>query len=195
MDSYATRTWGKPADETQVLDPYIVALLYGDDIPDRAIIGPVCPKNVRLSITRQLERRCTRCQEWLPADFNHFRYHPKSWNNLNPICHQCERAKAREQSIKRQLRPAALAYFGGCAYCGNPPGLLRQTRITMDHFIAESDPKSPGTVATNLVPCCGSCNSSKHTADPYKWTWWRFGPQKSRQTLDRIEAYFAQIGK
>ena len=57
-------------------------------------------------------------------------------------------------------------FFGGtCAYCG---GTVRKgQRLTRDHL----EPVSKGgrTIQSNIVPACGSCNSSKGAEDFKEW--------------------------
>jgi 5-methylcytosine-specific restriction endonuclease McrA len=51
--------------------------------------------------------------------------------------------------------------FNECCYCGS---LLS---LSIDHLIPLS--KGGADVLGNLVPACGSCNSSKSNADAYEW--------------------------
>ena len=48
-----------------------------------------------------------------------------------------------------------------CAYCG------ARGKLTMDHVIAIS--KGGGLTKDNIIPCCGSCNSSKNNRDMQEW--------------------------
>ena len=43
-----------------------------------------------------------------------------------------------------------------CAYCAAIP-----KKLTIDHVIPLSDPTTPGTVPSNVVPACDACNKSK----------------------------------
>ena len=52
-------------------------------------------------------------------------------------------------------------FDGRCAYCGSPEN------ITRDHIVPVS--KGGGYTKTNIVPCCGSCNSKKHNSDMESW--------------------------
>ena len=48
-----------------------------------------------------------------------------------------------------------------CAYCG------AKHNITMDHVVPIS--KGGLTILTNVIPACGSCNSSKQNKDIIEW--------------------------
>lgn len=54
-----------------------------------------------------------------------------------------------------------LLFDGKCAYCGS------SENITRDHIVPVS--KGGGYTRTNIVPCCGSCNSKKHNRDMASW--------------------------
>jgi hypothetical protein len=84
---------------------------------------------------------------------------------------------------------------GRCAYCGNPPGLLKNTFIQTDHVIAVADerPDNPGTVPGNILPVCFDCNMSKRDKPVESWLIWRFGKRKGQEAMKRIHAYFAWL--
>lgn len=119
------------------------------------------------------------------------------------------RATSRRKSHKRRAAefnlPATLTerewqvclrYWNSCcAYCGNPPGLLREFQITRDHWIPVTDlrPDNPGYVETNIVPACRTCNNSKNNREPIEWLRWKFGTRKAKQIALRILAYFASL--
>jgi 5-methylcytosine-specific restriction endonuclease McrA len=79
------------------------------------------------------------------------------------------RAKLRKERLLKIEGSASLEELanlldragGFCVYCG------RKSRLTIDHF----DPVSLGGAGSieNLIPCCKSCNSSKHAKDPVEW--------------------------
>lgn len=48
-----------------------------------------------------------------------------------------------------------------CAYCG------KETKLTADHIIPVS--KGGSSNINNIIPCCQSCNSSKHNSDLGDW--------------------------
>lgn len=105
------------------------------------------------------------------------------------------RIEARERSLPatlttRQWEAILLHWNGRCAYCGNQPGLLPNMKITMDHFIPLSSLQCPGTVPTNVLPACLSCNDSKHNREPHKWLASKFGSRKAQTILDRLDTFF-----
>lgn len=79
--------------------------------------------------------------------------------------------------VKRLLQLAD----GVCVYCGEKNGPL-----TIDHFF----PVSLGGDGQiwNLVPCCGSCNSSKKDRDGGAWLERRFGLSRVVEVVHAIEA-------
>jgi hypothetical protein len=82
-----------------------------------------------------------------------------------------------------------------CAICGQTANLFDLT-LVMDHWIALADPRCPGTVVDNMVLLCngtGGCNTSKQEKDPVLWLARRYSPRKAKQTLRKIEAYFAVV--
>lgn len=108
------------------------------------------------------------------------------------------RREARRRSLPATLTNQqwedALAYWHGCcAYCGNQPGLFRNTILTMDHFVPLLSPDCPGTVSTNIVPACYGCNSSKNHHSVAAWLTSRFGSKKATVILARVETYFVSI--
>lgn len=84
------------------------------------------------------------------------------------IQHQVWRKRyvARRANLQSDYTPQewkdALAHWEHkCAYC-------RQAGVTdQDHFIPVS--KSGGYTASNIVPACDHCNSSKRNIDAYEW--------------------------
>ncbi len=57
----------------------------------------------------------------------------------------------------------SIEYFDNqCVYCGS-----KQDKLTMDHYMPVS--KGGDLSVYNIVPCCTSCNSSKHKHDFIDW--------------------------
>lgn len=74
-----------------------------------------------------------------------------------------------------------MIYFGGeCAYCGATP--RRNQNLTRDHLhpVSQGGETTPG----NIVPACGSCNSSKG-ADDFK-KWFMRQPFFSQERLNKV---------
>lgn len=75
--------------------------------------------------------------------------------------------KARQAQLPATMTRAAWEsckkYFNrSCAYCGKP-----LERLTQDHFIPLA--RGGEYTAENIIPACGSCNSSKNSSDPFCW--------------------------
>jgi 5-methylcytosine-specific restriction endonuclease McrA len=88
----------------------------------------------------------------------------------------------------------ALDYFGGhCGYCGSQQGLWNP--ISADHFIPVTSPECTGTIPSNIIPACKSCNSSKNHRDPVEWLEWKFGECKAKRVLSRIQSYFEWLNQ
>ena len=57
------------------------------------------------------------------------------------------------------------AYEFRCAYCDTPWHELKRP-LQKDHVIPINDPRSPGTILSNVVPSCDACNIKKHNRNP-----------------------------
>src|SRR5258708_28558449 len=92
-----------------------------------------------------------------------------------------------------------LAFFDNrCAVCGRPIGLWHT--LTQDHWIPLSNPNSPGTISTNIIPLCHSrkdgefgCNNMKYNRDALEWLTDKYGLRRAKQIADRIQAYFDSL--
>lgn len=134
----------------------------------------------------------------------------RSWHKHAEKRHAAQRQFARENRLKianrRHQRRArernlpysysvedwqlALDHFGACAYCGNVSNVYHA-----DHFIPIAAPACPGTVATNIVPACPTCNYSKNKADAALWLAQTFGADRAAEILKRIFTYFASLAE
>lgn len=80
----------------------------------------------------------------------------------------------------QEWKECLIFFQGECAYCGATP--RKGQRLTRDHL----EPVSAGgtTIQSNIVPACGSCNSSKGAEDFKEW----FMKQSffSQERLNRI---------
>jgi len=94
----------------------------------------------------------------------------REWIAANRERHRLSgRIRSQRRRTLKHMLPATLtseqweaikvAYHHRCAYCGTKP-----EKLTQDHVIPIS--KGGGYTADNIVPACGSCNSSKGTRAP-----------------------------
>jgi 5-methylcytosine-specific restriction endonuclease McrA len=77
-----------------------------------------------------------------------------------------------------------LEFFNyACVICGEAKALCA------DHWIPLDSSVCPGTVAHNILPLCGSCNSRKHNKMPVEWLQYSFDEVIVQRVLARIGAY------
>lgn len=106
------------------------------------------------------------------AEANREKQHERQrlWRQANP--EKCRAKNQRRRALKRDqhgLVPVTaevidqrFELFGhACAYCG------AQHDLHIDHFIPLA--KGGTHAASNLVPACSACNSSKCDSDPEQW--------------------------
>lgn len=142
------------------------------------------PENIRKRGLRRERRR--------EADRN--RYHTPKGKALAIIYFHRRRAKklALPHTFTLSEWRQAVAYWDGrCAYCGNPPSLFDKTYVLhQDHWIPLNNPDCPGTVSSNMLPVCQTCNLSKKACDPVVWLQGRFGKRIARTIEDKVLKYF-----
>ncbi len=136
----------------------------------------------------QLSRRCRFCGEVKPIND----FHRNGTDNVgNPAwredCKVCYNIRRRENKTKKkhndfiggqkrrgeteiefshQEWKESLIFFGGeCCYCGGTP--RKGQRLTRDHLVPVAD--GGRTEQSNIVPACGSCNSSKGRSEWREW--------------------------
>ena len=81
-----------------------------------------------------------------------------------------------------------------CAVCGcQLRDLFGNVEPQADHWIALSNPDCPGTVATNMICLCNSCNVTKSDIVPHIWLERKYGKRKAQEILQRIQVYFSSI--
>lgn len=92
----------------------------------------------------------------------------KKWRKENPekVAEHVKRYNQKKNSLPHTLTEDewnnALKKFNyKCAYCG------KKVVLQKDHFIPVS--KDGGYTVENIVPSCGSCNSSKNNQDFFEW--------------------------
>lgn len=88
-----------------------------------------------------------------------------------------------------------LYYWRGCcAYCGNPPSLFdRDMVLHIEHFIPVTNESCPGTLPTNILPACATCNHNKKNKDAHRWIVGRFGKRRAALIEAQIENYFDSL--
>lgn len=103
-----------------------------------------------------------------------------------------QRRRARKNSLPdtftEQQWITCLEYFNhSCAVCGIEFG---DSTPHADHWIPLSSDECTGTIATNMICLCSSCNLSKFDKMPNVWLAERYEIDKSSEILKRIETYF-----
>ncbi|MEO8609707.1 MAG: hypothetical protein ABI690_17575 [Chloroflexota bacterium] len=84
-----------------------------------------------------------------------------------------------------EMWQVCLSYWGNkCAVCQS------DKKLELDHWIALKHPDCPGTILTNLIVLCKSCNCSKNATHPVDWLVYKLGEQAATQKLAEIEDYF-----
>jgi hypothetical protein len=126
----------------------------------------------------------------------------RAWRKRHPgkVRDYGTRRKARKRSLPDTMTEAQVAFLYqywhfACAVCGEEEGLFG-LQLVMDHWIALSDARCPGTVATNMVLLCngtGGCNTSKNGKDPVLWLTQRYGERKAQAILKKITVYFTLV--
>lgn len=122
----------------------------------------------------------------------------REWYQANP-------EKVRVYTINRRARKRSLPdtftvgqwrdcleYFSNaCAVCGIEFG---DSTPHADHWIPLNNPECTGTVVTNMVCLCSSCNLNKQDKLPDTWLIKRYGASQANEIMARIAAYFQSIG-
>lgn len=116
------------------------------------------------------------------------------YNRVNALL--TRRRKARKRSLPDTFTieqwERCLQYWNYCcAYCGRSAG--SSLTISMEHFIALSDPACPGTTVDNMLCAChgvGGCNGSKNRRPASEWLIEKYGKQAAVEITNRIHTYF-----
>jgi 5-methylcytosine-specific restriction endonuclease McrA len=108
-------------------------------------------------------------------------------NNLNQHLRRAEKLQL-PATLTMEQWSAAIKYFDGkCAYCQEKPWEL------LEHFIPLG--LGGGTIASNCVPSCKSCNNSKGPWHPHELPFYYCpGTQKVIEGIERVERYFQSLG-
>ena len=86
--------------------------------------------------------------------------------------------KVKNTLTEEEWQENILFFDGECAYCGS------KEKLTQDHIIPVS--KGGGYTKENIIPCCGSCNSSKQ--DKNYEEWYKSKSFFNKKRLERINA-------
>jgi hypothetical protein len=116
-------------------------------------------------------------------------------NNRNRVYLLRHKREARKRGLPDTLSTEqweiCLRYFNfRCAYCG-----CKSDTFHRDHFIPLASSHCTGTVVTNIVPACVSCNCSKNSSDPIVWINSMFDLDTSKKILNKIYIYFSMMEK
>jgi hypothetical protein len=119
----------------------------------------------------------------------------RAWKKANP-----ERARVLEHNREARKRKLpctwtveqmnyGLAHWGNCCpVCG----IDLDGKRHWDHWIPLICDTCPGTVASNMVPLCGRCNTRKNDSMPDAWLQ-RLFPTTWQQIKQRVEAYLKTL--
>jgi len=80
-----------------------------------------------------------------------------------------------------------LSHFTGCAVCGALEFLQG------DHWIPLASPDCTGTVPSNMVPLCRSCNFSKQDTPAIDWLKWKYGDDVGSRINDRVVDFITKV--
>lgn len=124
-------------------------------------------------IARNPERRRQSANEWV-----------KSEKGRLARIRRRARMQALPDTLTAEQWAECLDYWNySCAVCG------KSYVIHADHYIPLASPECIGTVATNIIPLCKSCNSSKCDTMPDEWIMHKVGIG-GKVLLERIQEYF-----
>lgn len=109
-------------------------------------------------------------QAWRLANLDRCKAKIAAWRAANPdavrLNHARRRARLKGAPVSdltaAQWKAIQEAADHCCAYCGK----RRKGKLTQDHITPLS--KGGNHTASNVVPACGPCNSTKHTGPPLR---------------------------
>lgn len=110
------------------------------------------------------ERKLTTTKAWHKANPKKQSLITKRWRAANSEqVNAYNHARRVSSAFPKHSWKELLELFNGwCPYCGESG-----KKLTVDHVIPYS--KGGTNSIDNLIPCCGSCNSKKHTKDLTDW--------------------------
>lgn len=137
-----------------------------------------------------------RIKEWVKANPERRKIHKSRYasSEKGQADHARRRARKKElpDTFTGEEWAHCLEWWGNCcAYCDCHQSTQKRA-LAADHYIPLINDLSPGTTASNLVPACQSCNSSKNDSLPEEWLRRKF-PDHAHEILARIEAYFRSL--
>lgn len=90
------------------------------------------------------------------------------------------RGESNMNYTHQQWKETVIFFGGECAYCGRT--MKKGERLTRDHLVPVADGGT--TCQSNIVPACGSCNSSKGKREWHEW--FMKQPFFSQERMNRI---------
>lgn len=108
----------------------------------------------------------------------------EEYRNARIIQSRDRKANTKGTLTVEQWHDACRAFNFKCAYCG------QEHKLTMDHVVPVS--KGGSTEATNIIPACQSCNSSKCDKDVIEW--YTAQPFYDKQRLENIFKFLKKGG-
>ncbi|WP_162908269.1 HNH endonuclease [Allorhizocola rhizosphaerae] len=128
----------------------------------------------RRAYRKHRESNLARGRAWYAANRNHALAVAREWKRRNPDntrwhtrLRRARRLQVAGSHSEREWRALRRRFQGRCAYCGIRPGLHR------DHVLPLS--RGGSDYASNLLPACQYCNSSKHDKLLAYWRYRRNG--------------------
>lgn len=102
------------------------------------------------------------------------------------------RQRALPDTFTKEQWLHCLEYFSyQCVACN--ADFSEDTRSHMDHWIPLSSPECTGTIATNMICLCATCNISKGGHPPSKWLALTFEDSQAQVILERVQHYFNSL--
>lgn len=118
----------------------------------------------------------------------------RRWKKKNPEKTRLysQRRCARENNLPVNWTESnvsfALEYWDNrCAYCR----ITVEDNLQWDHYIPISADGCPGTIPTNMLPSCFSCNQNKRAKNAPTWIRGRF--DNAEEIIENIENYFNSV--
>jgi len=155
---------------------------------------------------RNVEEQRERSNAYRAKNIDKVNKQKRAYHKKHPEVNQLSgrRYRAKKKGLPNTLTQDewkhALQYFDNCcAICGRPEG--NGYHIAADHWIPIKSKNCPRTVRENIVPIChsitkgvyGACNNSKSVAMPETWLKRKFGEERAKEILEKIQEYFQQL--